>query len=232
MVSLLLRLYSTVVCRIPYPMQDKRRIEEMFSNMRLYEARNVIFSFGQNLVWRRYLIREAEGRLLDVATGEGNVLKLHRKGMGVGVDISLGMLRRAPKGLLLVRGDAENLPIKDGSFDSVSIAFGLRNVPDKLAALREFNRVLKPGGKVLILEMKIGDRLTSWLALPYVALVMPALAPLFGGSFGDYVYLFRSILNFPGRREMERLFRASGFMMERVYYFHIGSTYLFVGRKV
>ena len=217
--------------RILHPMQDKHRIEEMFSRMRLYEARNVIFSFGQNLVWRRYLIREAEGRLLDVATGEGNVLKLYRKGMGVGVDISMGMLRRAPKGLLLVRGDAENLPIKDGTFDTVSIAFGLRNVPDKLSALREFNRVLKPGGKVLILEMKIGDRLASWFALPYVAVVMPMLTPIFGGSVSDYLYLFRSILNFPGKREMETLFSKSGFVMERTYYFHVGSTYLFVGRK-
>ncbi len=218
--------------RIPLTMQDKRRIEEMFSRMRLYEARNVVFSFGHNLIWRRYLIREAEGSLLDVATGEGNVLKLYRGGMAVGVDVSMGMLKRAPKGLLLVRGDAENLPIRDGSFDTVSIAFGLRNVPDKLAALREFNRVLRPGGKVLILDMKIGDRLTSWLALPYVAVVMPVLTPIFGGRVSDYLYLFRSILNFPGKGEMEELFTRSGFVMERTYYFHVGSTYLFVGRKV
>ncbi len=218
--------------RICRPMQDKRRIEEMFSRMRLYEARNVIFSFGQNLIWRRYLIREAEGSLLDVATGEGNVLRLYHGGRAVGVDIAMGMLRRAREGLLLVRGDAESLPIKDASFDTVSIAFGLRNVPDKLAALREFNRVLKPGGKVLILDMKIGDRLASWLALPYVGVVMPILTPLFGGSVSDYIYLFRSILNFPGKREMEVLFSKSGFVMERAYYFHVGSTYLFVGRKV
>lgn len=213
-------------------MQDKRRIERMFSRMRLYEARNVIFSFGQNLIWRRYLIREVEGRLLDVATGEGNVLKLYRSGMGVGVDIAEGMLKRAPKGLLLVRGDAENLPIRSSSFDTVSIAFGLRNVPDKVAALREFNRVLRPGGKVLILEMKIGDRFASWFALPYVALVMPMLSPLFGGDIGDYLYLFRSILDFPGYDEMKGLFEENGFRMEKAYYFHVGSTYLFVGRKV
>jgi len=213
-------------------MQDKRRIERMFSRMRLYEARNVIFSFGQNLIWRRYLIREVEGRLLDVATGEGNVLKLYRSNVGVGVDIAEGMLKRAPKGLLLVRGDAENLPIRASSFDTVSIAFGLRNVPNKVAALKEFNRVLKPGGKVLILDMKIGDRVASWLALPYVAFVMPLLSPLFGGSPGDYVYLFGSILRFPGYGEMKELFGRSGFKMERAYYFHVGSTYLFVGRKV
>jgi len=204
----------------------------MFSNMRLYEARNVIFSLGQNLVWRRYLIREVEGKLLDVATGEGNVLRLYRRGFKVGVDIAMGMLRRAKGNLLLVRGDAENLPIRDATFNTVSIAFGLRNVPDKLAALREFNRVLKPGGKVLILEMKVGDGILSWLQIPYVAIVMPLLAPLFGGSVGDYIYLFRSILNFPGPREMEELLVASGFTLERFYHFHLGSSYLYVGRKV
>jgi len=198
----------------------------------MYEARNVIFSFGRNLTWRRYLIKEVEGPLLDVATGEGNVLRLYHHGSKMGVDIALGMLKRAKGNFPLIVGDAENLPIRNESFKTVSIAFGLRNVLDKLAALREFNRVLVPGGKLLILEMKIGDHPLSWIQLPYVALVMPLLSPAFGGNPFDYIYLFKSILNFPGRSRMESLLRESGFLLRKTYYFYLGSTYLFVAEKV
>ncbi len=212
--------------------RSKEEIARMFSGMRFYEVRNFVFSFGQNLVWRRYLIREAEGRLLDVATGEGNVLRLYKRGLGVGVDISLGMLKRAGRGLLLLQGDAENLPLKSGVFDTVSVAFGFRNLPDKPLALREFNRVLRTGGKLLILDMNLGKDAFSLLQMPYPAVLMPVLAPLLLGGFRDYVYLFRSMLEFPSSESLKVMLREAGFEMERVYRFHIGSTYLYVARKV
>ncbi len=207
---------------------EKKNIAEMFSNMRLYEFRNVLFSFGQNLLWRRELIRLSRGRLLDVGTATAIIPSIYRKGPAVGLDISLGMLRRAKRVCPLVLGDGEYLPFKDSSFDTVTVAFTLRNIPNKEKALREFHRVLKEGGILIILEMK----LERW-NLPAILylIVMALLAPFFLSSFLDYVYLLKSTLNFPDDETLRRMLESVGFRSVKVKVFFPGITRLVYAEK-
>lgn len=208
---------------------SKKDITLMFSNMKLYEARNVIFSFAQNLIWRRKLIKFIEGKLLDVATGPCIIPSLY-KGDSVGLDISLNMLKSKKCKVLKVVGDAENLPFKDSSFDTVSIAFGLRNVPDKVKAIEEFYRVLKPNGKLLILEMKIDKGLMGFPNLLY-SIFMIFFSPFLLGSIKDYIYLFKSMLEFPDDDKILAYMKDAGFRSVGVIRFYLGPARLFIGYK-
>ncbi len=207
---------------------NKRKVRSIFSNMRLYEARNVIFSFGQNLVWRREVVKLAEGKLLDVATGPGIIPRIYRKGFSIGLDISIEMVKRGKGRSLLVVGDAEELPFKNASFDSLSIAFGLRNIENKYRALREFYRVLKPGGRLLILEMKVssGD-LPNFLYLIF----MIFFAPIVLGKITDYMYLLKSMLKFPSDEDMRVMLVKTGFKSVAVKRFVLGPARIFIGIK-
>ncbi len=208
---------------------SKRDILFVFSNMRLYEARNVVFSFAQNLIWRRKLIKFIEGKLLDVATGPCIIPSLYN-GSSIGLDISLNMLKSKKCRILKVVGDAENLPFHDSSFDTVSIAFGLRNVPDKVRAIEEFYRVLKPNGKLLILEMKIEKGILGIPNFIY-SLFMIFFSPFLFGSLRDYIYLFKSMLEFPDDDEILAYMKDAGFKSVGVIRFYLGPTRLFIGYK-
>jgi len=207
---------------------EKKGIAEMFSNMLLYEFRNVVFSFGQNLIWRRELIRLSRGKLLDVGTATAIIPSIYRRGPSVGLDISLGMLRRAKRVCPLVLGDGEDLPLKDSSFDTLTVAFTLRNIPNKEKAIGEFYRVLKDGGRLIILEMK----LERWnVAGILYSLLMVFLAPLFLSSFSDYAYLLKSMLNFPDDKKLKGMLERAGFRSVKIKVFFPGITRLIYARK-
>ena len=138
-----------------------------------YDLMNDLMSFGMHRLWKRFTLNEANLRpgqtVLDVASGTGDLAKTFAKIVGkrgkvIMTDINEAMLqvgrdRLADEGIVgnieCVQADAEQLPFADNYFDCVTIAFGLRNVTDKAAALRSMHRVLKPGGKLLILEFSI-----------------------------------------------------------------------------
>jgi demethylmenaquinone methyltransferase/2-methoxy-6-polyprenyl-1,4-benzoquinol methylase len=199
-----------------------------------YDLNNRLHSFGRDQAWRRHAVRAACVRpgetVVDVACGTGDLtMALARSPAArvIGVDFTPAMLevaRRkqsrldpALRGRIdYVAGDAMALPLDDASADVVSIAFGIRNVHDPARAVHEFARVLRPGGRMVILEFDRPDFApVRWLNSLYSGWLMPRTATLVAGDrSGAYRYLPRSVGTFMTRRELCALLARSGF--ERV----------------
>jgi demethylmenaquinone methyltransferase/2-methoxy-6-polyprenyl-1,4-benzoquinol methylase len=188
---------------------------------------NDLMSGGLHRAWKAYTVMVAnlkEGdRALDIAGGTGDLALAFSKKVGatgevVHTDINEAMLRVGRdrlinKGVILptMVCDAEALPFPDGHFDLVSVAFGLRNMTHKDVALREMNRVLRPGGKLLVLEFskvaKPLEKAYDW----YSFTIRPAMGKLVAGDDASYRYLAESIRMHPGQEELKRLMQESGF---------------------
>ncbi len=172
-----------------------------------YVTANHLLSLGADVLWRARAVDMISewhpSDLLDVATGTGDLaLDICRELPEInvlGVDFCEPMLSVARKRGLrhLLCADAMHLPLPDHSFDAVTTAFGLRNLPDYPAALREFRRILRPGGHILVLELSIPD---GFSALPYrfyLHHILPQLATCITGEHSAYTYLGDSIEKFP-----------------------------------
>ena len=200
-------------------------VRSMFDRIaRVYDPMNLAISAFQEPRWRRRAV-ELSGarpgqRLLDVATGTGKVAAdLHRRaqpgGSVLGVDISPGMIEVARRrfgdrpGLEYVVGDALALPTEDGAFDAATIAFGMRNLPDYRAGFAEMARSVRPGGRVVCLEIaRPRSRLARLLQLWFDRIV-----PLVGrvaGQGGAYGYLVRSVKGYPGPDRIAEIMREAG----------------------
>lgn len=203
------------------PDKDARRISAMFDTVaRGYDRTRAVIWLGQAPRWTKTaadLLNLGPGdRVLDVAAGTGTSSRaLSAPGVRVvGCDISTSMMtighRRAP-GTWFVAGDALRLPFTAGSFDGVSIFFGLRNVDDAQQALREMSRVAKPGGRLVICEFaRPADGLFGRLHSAYLQQVMPRLARLIGTSPRAYRYLAQSIMSWPRQAELAALVSRAG----------------------
>lgn len=217
----------------PHGRQDKaERVRRMFAAIApAYDLNNRIHSLGRDQAWRRFAVRaagvEPGQRVLDVACGTGDLAELFAAGLAgevVGLDFTPEMLAvarrrqgslpadRAGK-LRYVEGDAQSLPFPDASFDVVSIAFGIRNVADPARALREFARVLRPGGRLVILEFgRPSPAPIRWLYDFYSGWLMPRTAGLIARDrSGAYRYLPRSVLTFLTPGELSDLLVRCGF---------------------
>jgi demethylmenaquinone methyltransferase/2-methoxy-6-polyprenyl-1,4-benzoquinol methylase len=214
------------------PVEEKRKlVGEVFTSVaRNYDLMNDLMSMGVHRVWKRYFVATAQvkrgDRVLDLAGGTGDIAALLRDRVGEGGEIVLGdingdMLRvgrdrmtdhGVVRGLDYVQCNAEALPFPDASFDLVTIAFGLRNVTDKNAALREMHRVLKVGGQVRVLEFS--QVKAEWFK-PFYDFhsfnVLPRLGRLFAGDADSYRYLAESIRRHPPQDELESMLQAAGF---------------------
>lgn len=205
-------------------------VAQMFSEIaRRYDLANRILSLKRDRAWRRELVRHAAPkpgeRLLDICTGTGDIAiefaQACPKLQIVGLDLSEGMLRVAQEkcalmGLeqrvQLVRGNALALPFAAGSFEIVTIAFGLRNLPDRAQGLREIFRVLVPGGRVAILEFSVPQGvLARSVYLPYVRYIVPWVGEMLTGTRKPYEYLRNSILAFPSRAQILEELSEAGF---------------------
>ncbi|WP_246186509.1 class I SAM-dependent methyltransferase [Methylacidimicrobium tartarophylax] len=187
-----------------------------------YDFLNHLLSLGTDWWWRERVAasvrRRGPQRLLDLATGSGDLLRLlERRIPGLeeawGVDVSPSMLAVARgKGLCrLLQADALALPFPDGSFDVVTVAFGLRNFPERGRAFAEMQRILRPGGAAFILEF---SRPWAWLAPAYffyLRSILPEIAHLFGAPREAYRYLASSIAAFPGAEELAEEMERAGF---------------------
>ncbi|MDQ1256202.1 MAG: demethylmenaquinone methyltransferase / 2-methoxy-6-polyprenyl,4-benzoquinol methylase [Candidatus Hydrogenedentes bacterium] len=198
-----------------------------------YDLLNRLLSFRRDVAWRRRLAGALpEGgalRVLDLATGTGDVLlevahACPGMRLGVGLDPAGAMLERArPKiadhaRLRLVRGDAMRIPAADSSFDAVTIAFGIRNVSGVETALAEMYRVLRPGGRVLILEFSLpGNVVLRAAYLLYFRHVLPRIGGLVSGDPAAYRYLNTSVETFPYGEAFCRLLRDAGFTEVRAF---------------
>ena len=211
-----------------------------------YDLLNRVMSFGLDGWWRRRLVRAlgvcGPGRLLDVATGTGDVAltirRRHRACTVVGLDPSPNMLdvgrhkiRQAglEAGIGLVVGDAQRLPFADGCFEGACIAFGIRNVPDRLQGLREMRRVTRPGGRVAVLELTEPRRgLLARLARIHVHHIVPWLGSRLSGR-APYQYLQRSIKAFPPPSEFLTLMQQAGLVRVEGRRLSFGAVHLFWG---
>ena len=209
--------------------QDKaRRVRGVFDSVASrYDLMNDLMSAGLHRAWKAYTVMVANvqpgQRVLDIAGGTGDLALAFAKKVGptgqvVHTDINEAMLRTG-RDRLLDAGvilpttvcDAEKLPFPDSHFDLVSVAFGLRNMTHKDAALREMARVLKPGGKLLVLEFSQVAKPLRRAYDVYSFSVLPRLGQLVAGDADSYRYLAESIRMHPNQQELKALMKSNGF---------------------
>jgi demethylmenaquinone methyltransferase / 2-methoxy-6-polyprenyl-1,4-benzoquinol methylase len=213
-----------------------------------YDLMNDVMSMGLHRVWKAYTIaasRVREGdRVLDIAGGTGDLARAFARQVGasgtvVHTDINEAMLRTGRDRLLdlglalpTALCDAEALPFASNSFDIVSVAFGLRNMTHKDKALAEMQRVLKPGGRLLVLEFskvaKPLEKAYDW----YSFNVLPRLGQLIARDGESYRYLAESIRMHPGQAELKAMMKTAGFAHVDVHNLSAGVVALHWGLKV
>jgi demethylmenaquinone methyltransferase/2-methoxy-6-polyprenyl-1,4-benzoquinol methylase len=215
-----------------------------------YDLLNRILSFGTDILWRkkmaRFLPLRRNQHVLDLATGTGDqILALlgesDRVGSGVGIDPAEKMLEIAKRkvkkqglseSISLMVGDATAIPADDCRFDTVTIAFGIRNVSDVKKALREMYRVLKPGGRVLVLEFAMPrNRFLRAGVLVYLRHVLPRLGALVSKDPHAYRYLNETIETFPSGEAFCDLLRAACFAGVATHPVPLGLPLIYQGER-
>ncbi len=215
-----------------------------------YDRLNHLLSLDVDRLWRRHALRwivdGGAQRILDVAcgTGDSTVAIARAAGEGchvIGADISEGMMAlvrdKAEKAgvaerISLVVADGENLPWEAGSFDRVTCAFGIRNFEHKELGLREFHRVLRPGGRVIILELSLPrNRVFRGLYDLYFRRILPAVGGRISGNREAYRYLPASVHGFPSPGVFSGMMEEAGFRDVRVRSMTFGLCRLFTGEK-
>lgn len=215
-----------------------------------YDIMNDLMSAGLHRIWKRYTIDQAALRpgnvVLDLAGGTGDLArqfarKVGKEGHVVLADINAAMLEQGRRRLVdagvagnvsIAQVDAEELPFADGSFDCVAMAFGLRNVTDKNAALTSMYRVLKPGGKAMILEFSEPSKAIKPAYELYSFKVLPTIGKLIADDADSYRYLAESIRMHPNQEELKAMMQESGFERCRYHNLAAGIVALHVGYRI
>lgn len=207
--------------------KDPRDVRRMFDAVaRRYDLTNDVLSLGQDRRWRRDVIRAVDPkpgeRVLDLAAGTGTSSQPFAD-LGATVvpcDFSIGMLKvgkQAKPHLPFTAGDGTKLPFADATFDAVTISFGLRNIVDPKAGLREMRRVTKPGGRIVVCEFSHPtNRLFRTVYIEYLMKALPTMARAVSSAPDAYVYLAESIRAWPDQRGLGRWIEDSGWRECRV----------------
>ena len=225
-----------------------QRVNDLFATIApRYDLINDLQSFGLHRAWKAYTVAVANARpgdrVLDLAGGTGDLARafagpVGEAGVVVHTDINEAMLRQGRDRLLdegkllpTVLCDAETLPFASGAFDLVSVAFGLRNMTHKDKALAEMARVLKTGGRLLVLEFsKVAaplERAYDW----YSFKVLPRIGQLVAGDGASYRYLAESIRVHPDQAALKSMMKTAGFAHVDVHNLAAGVVALHVGIK-
>lgn len=222
-------------------------VRQMFSSIATrYDVTNEVLSFGIHRLWRRAAVRYSGAKegdsVLDCATGTGDLALVFKRKVGasgrvVGTDFCPEMLQSAPakaqkEGLPVEFqvADAMALPFADATFDVASIAFGIRNVDDPVKCLKEMARVVKPGGRVVVLEFGQPSGAFGGLFRFYSKTIMPAIGGLLTGNRAAYEYLPRTAAAFPAGERFLQLMEQAGAYRERVANpMTFGTSYVYVG---
>ena len=218
--------------------EKARRVAGVFDSVaERYDLMNDLMSGGMHRLWKRFTIDQSGVRpgqkVLDIAGGTGDLARAFQERVGptgtvLLTDINASMLARGRDRMLdegrvieVVRCDAERLPFPDCTFDCVSVAFGLRNMTHQDLALAEMYRVLRPGGRLLVLEFsKVWSPLDPLYRL-YTMQLLPAMGKLVANDSASYRYLAESIAKHPDQETLRQLMIDAGF--ERVEYFNLSA---------
>lgn len=236
---------------LPGKENKEKFVREMFNSIaRRYDLMNTLMSLGLDKSWRKFTVQRSElkpgGQGLDVCCGTGMLTMEQARTAGpagsvVGLDFSENMLAVAGENvknfefkanIQLIQGNAMELPFADNTFDCATVGWGLRNVPDILTAVKEMFRVVKPGGKVVSLDMAQPEapafKQIYWLCFEKL---IPAMGKLWAGNKGAYGYLHDSARVFPHQKELTRIFGEAG-LAETDYHNLAGGVVAVVeGRK-
>lgn len=231
--------------------KDSFKIQAMFSSIApRYDLLNRLLSFGRDRYWRRFAVNQLPvlkaAMFLDVATGTGDVaIEIAKQHIPdtkiIGIDFSDQMLELGRKKIIkmgyqeqidLHFGDVTSLPFKDKTFDATIIAFGIRNVVDYRRGIYEMMRVVKDGGKVVILEFTNSqNRFLKWPYYIYFTKVLPIIGEIISGRKGAYKYLPNSVLDFPDSEELKKTMEETGLQEVKYYNLTFGITTVHVGIK-
>ncbi len=218
--------------------EKSQRVSDVFESVAArYDLMNDLMSLGLHRLWKRFAVAQSlvtpGSRVLDVAGGTADLARLFAQRVGssgkvVVTDINTAMLRRGRDRLLdsgltlpVVQCDAERLPFASGYFDCVSVAFGLRNMTHKDLALAEMRRVLRAGGRLLVLEFSRVWQPLRPLYDAYSFNVLPRLGQLVANDGAAYRYLAESIRMHPDQERLKRMMEEAG--LERVEYFNLAA---------
>jgi demethylmenaquinone methyltransferase/2-methoxy-6-polyprenyl-1,4-benzoquinol methylase len=225
---------------------EPARVRAMFARIAgRYDLMNRLMTLGRDQAWRRAAVQAVAptpgSRALDLGCGTGDLtLALARRGprLTVGLDPVPGMLAAAEaklagqEGVALVEGDGLRLPFGDATFEVVASAFVMRNVSDLPAALREQRRVLRPGGRVAILELTpLTFPVAAQLFRLYFHRIVPLVGGLVAGDRSAYSYLPASVDRFPDARRLAARLVEAGFTRVRYRRFMLGTVALHVGER-
>lgn len=239
-----------IAIRISVETPSRLDVHQMFNRIsRRYDLLNRILSLGMDLYWRRAAIRELDPqqhlRVLDLACGTGDIAfaaaNAESQRAVVGVDRAEEMLLLAEQKLKaqdlgrrvsLVLGDGMEIPAADSSIDATTIAFGIRNMPETSVCLLEMRRILKPGGKIIILEFSLpSSRLFRALHLFYLRRIVPVIGRVVSGDSFAYSYLNQTIESYPFGEQFCLLLKSAGF--NRIAYrpLSLGIVTIYTGIK-
>lgn len=226
-------------------------VREVFDSVATrYDIMNDLMSAGLHRLWKRFTVDQAALKsgdvVLDLAGGTGDLARAFSRQVGKGglvvlADINAAMLRQGRTRLIdagvsgnlsIAQVDAQELPFADKTFDCIAMAFGLRNVTDKDAALRSMRRTLRPGGKVMILEFSEPNKAIRPAYDLYSFKVLPALGKLVAKDADSYQYLAESIRMHPDQETLKRMMEGAGFERCRYHNLAAGIVALHVGYRV
>lgn len=231
-------------------MPKKEGIKSLFDNIApSYDKLNHILSLNVDKGWRRKAVKhivdtDAPLKVLDVACGTGDFTiaigkKLSDGSSVTGIDLSEGMLQIGRKKIAaallpiqatLQQGDCEALPFKDGSFDRVSVAFGVRNFEHIGLGLSEMCRVLATGGKLVVLELSVpGNPVIRWCYNLYFLKILPWIGSKVSGNRGAYEYLPASVIQFPSPKRFAAMMTEAGFCRVEHKAFTFGICRMYIG---
>lgn len=228
----------------------KQQVSKMFNNIApYYDFLNHFLSLGIDKNWRKKAIRELQTsqpqHILDVATGTADVAialaKTLQPKQVIGLDIAAEMLDIGRKKVKqqdlgevveLIDGDAENLPFENNTFDAVTVAFGVRNFENLLAGMNEIQRVLKPNGKLVVLEFS-KPRLfpLKQLFQFYFKYILPFIGKITSKDPKAYRYLYESVQAFPDGKEFIKVMEKAGFQQNQQKSLTFGISSLYIGNK-
>jgi len=235
----------------PYNAQDSKKdqVATMFNNIaHRYDFLNRSLSMGIDILWRKKTIAQLKElqpkMILDVATGTGDValeaMSLNPDKI-IGLDISVGMLevgkekiakRNLSHKIEMVEGDSENLPFADNTFDAVTVAFGVRNFENLMKGMKEINRVLRPGGKLVVLEFsqpkKFPIKQLYWF---YFNNILPTFGKLLSKDASAYTYLPESVKAFPDGQNFLNVLIEAGFKHNTSKPLTFGISSIYTGLK-